>query len=176
MILKPSRGKAGTTPFHLLYCCCCSVTSDSLRPYELQHNRLPCPSWSPRVCSNSRPLSQWCHPAISSSVIPFSSCPQSFPASGFFPMNWLFASGGQSTGASASASVLPVNIQGIEYSFSNDWFDLLAVQGTLKNLLKHHSLKALILQCSAFFMVQLSHPYITHGKTIALTTRTFVGL
>ena len=90
-------------------------------------------------------------------------------------MNWLFTSGGQSTGASASALVLPVNIQGIEYSFRVDWFDLLAVQRTLKSLLKHHSLKALILQCSAFFMVQRSHPYITHGKTIALTTWTFVG-
>ena len=98
-----------------LHCCSLfsrSVMSDSLRPHRLQHTRLPCPSRSPRVCSNSCPLNQWCHPTISSSVAPFSSCPQSFPASGSFPMSWLFSSGGQSIGASASASVLPVNIQG----------------------------------------------------------------
>ena len=86
--------------------------SDSLQPHGLQHTRLPCPSLSPGVCSNSCPLSQWCHQTISSSVTPFSSCPQSFPASGFFLRNQLFTSGGQSTGASTSASVLPMNIQG----------------------------------------------------------------
>ena len=86
----------------------CSVMSDCL---WLQHTRLPCASPAPRACSHSCPSSRWCHPAISSSVVPFSSCPQSFPASGSFPMSWLFTSGGQSTGASASASVLPVNIQ-----------------------------------------------------------------
>ena len=99
--------------------CCCSVPqlSYSLRPHELQHARLPCSSLSPGVCSNSCPLSQLCHPAISSSVVPFSSCSQPFPASGeSFPMSQLFASGGQSIGASASASVLPVNSQG--------WFPL----------------------------------------------------
>ena len=90
--------------------------SSSLWAHELQLSRLPWPSLSPGVCSNSCPLSQWCHPTISSSVVPFSSCPQSFPASGSFPVSQLFASGGQSTGASASASVLPVNIQG--------WFPL----------------------------------------------------
>ena len=79
-----------------------SLISDSLWLHGLQHSRLPCPSLSPRVCSNSRPLSRWCHPTILSSVIPFS-CPQTFPAWGFFPMSWLFESGGQSTGASASA-------------------------------------------------------------------------
>ena len=89
----------------------CSVVSDSLRPHGLQHARPPCPSPTPGTYSNSCPLSQWCHPAISSSVIPFSSCPQSFPASGSFPMSQLFASGGQSFGASASASVLPMNTQ-----------------------------------------------------------------
>ena len=89
-----------------------SVVSDSLRPRGLQHARLPCPSLSPGVCSNSCQLSRWCHPTISSSVVPFSSCPQSFPASGSFSMSWLFASGGQSIGASASGSVLPMNIQG----------------------------------------------------------------
>ena len=92
-----------------------SVMSNSLQPHGLQHDRLPCPSLSPGVYSNSRPLNQWCHPTISSSVIPFS-CLQSFPASGSFPMNWLFASGSQSLGALSSASVLPVNIQG--------WFPL----------------------------------------------------
>ena len=87
--------------------------SNSLWPHELQPTRLPYPSLSPWVCLNSCPLSQWCHPTISSSVIPFSSCLQSFPASGSFPVSQLFASGGQSIGASASASVLPVNIQGL---------------------------------------------------------------
>ena len=90
------------------------VTSDNLWPHGLQHARLPCPLPSPGACSNSCPLSLWCHPTISSSVIPFSSCPQSFPASGSFLMSWLFVSGGQSIGA--SASVLPMNIQ--------DWFPL----------------------------------------------------
>ena len=87
--------------------CCCSA---ALQPYGLHHARLPCASLSPGVCPNSCPLSQWCHPTISSSVIPFSSCPQFFSASGAFPRSWLFASGGQSTGA--SASVLPMNMQG----------------------------------------------------------------
>ena len=88
-----------------------SVVSESLWPHESQHARPPCPSPTPRVHSNSCPLSQWCHPAISSSVIPFSSCPQSLPASGSFPMSQLFAKGGQSIGVSASASVLPMNTQ-----------------------------------------------------------------
>ena len=86
-----------------------SVMSDSLRPHELQHARPPCPSPTPRVHSNSYPSSRWCHPAISSSVVPFSSCPQSFPASGSFPMSHLFTSGGKSIGVSASTSVLPMN-------------------------------------------------------------------
>jgi len=86
--------------------------SDSLRPHGLQHARLPCPSPSHGACSNSWPLSRWCHPTISSSVFPFSSCLQSFPVSGFFPMSWFFSPGGQSTGASASASGLSMNIQG----------------------------------------------------------------
>ena len=96
----------------------CSVVSDSLRPHESQHTRPPCPSPTPGVYPNSCPLSRWCHPTISSSVIPYSSCPQPFPASESFPVSWLFASGGRSIGvsASASASVLPVNIQ--------DWFPL----------------------------------------------------
>ena len=89
----------------------CSVVSDSLWPHELQHTRPPCPSPTPRVYSNSCPLSRWCHPAISSSVVPFSSCPQSLPASGSFPVSQLFASSGPSIGVSASASVLPMNTQ-----------------------------------------------------------------
>ena len=92
----------------------CSVVSDSWRPYGLQHARPPCPSPNPGVYSNSCPLSQWCHPTISSSVVPFSSCPQSLPASESFPTSQLFTWGGQSTGVSASASFLPMNIQ--------DWF------------------------------------------------------
>ena len=93
-----------------------SVMSDSLRPHGLQHTRLPCPSPTPGACSNSCPLSWWCHPTISFSVVPLSSCLQSFPESGAFPMNQFFSSGGQSIGASATASALPMNIQ--------DWFPL----------------------------------------------------
>ena len=89
----------------------CSVMSDSLRPHELQHDRPPCPPPTPGVYSNSCPSSRWCHPAISSSVFPFSSCPQSLPASGSFPVSQLFAWGGQSIGVSASISVLPMNTQ-----------------------------------------------------------------
>ena len=89
----------------------CSVLSDSLGPHGLQHARLACPSPTPRACSNSRPLNWWCYPTISFSVVPFSSCLQSFPASGSFLISWLFSSGGQSIGASASASVLPKNTQ-----------------------------------------------------------------
>ena len=103
----------------------CGVVSDSLRPQGLQWTRLPCPSLSPRVCSNSCPLCRWHHPTDSSSVAPFSFCPQSFPASGSFPISQLFASGGQSIGVSASVSVLPMNSGLI--SFRIDWFDLLAV-------------------------------------------------
>ena len=150
-----------------------SVVSDSWWPHGPQHARLPCSSPSPGVCSNSHPLSWWCHPAISFSVIPFSSCLQSFPASDSFPRSQFFTSGGQNIGVSASTSVLPMNTGLI--SFRMDWLDLLAVQGTLKRLLQHYSSKASILQCSAFFTVQLSHPYMTTGKTIALTRWTFVG-
>ena len=89
----------------------CSVVSDSLWPHRLRHSRIPCPSSSPGVCSNSCPSSKWCHPTISSSVTPFSFCPQSFLASRSFPVCWLFVSGGQSVGASASESVFPMNIQ-----------------------------------------------------------------
>ena len=127
-----------------------SVMSDSLWPHGLQHTRPPCPSSTPRVYSNSCPLSQWCHPTISSSINPFSSHLQYFPASGSFQMSQLI-------------------------SFKIDWFNLTAVQGTLKSVLQHHSSKASILQWSALFTVQLSHSYMTAGKTIALTIWTFVG-
>ena len=101
-----------------------SVMSDSLRPHESQHARPPCPSPIPGVYSNSCPSSRWCHPAISSSVIPCSSCPQSLPASGSFPMSQLFAWGGQSTGVSASASVLPVNTEDWSALGWTDWISL----------------------------------------------------
>ena len=145
--------------------------SNSLWPYGMQLARFPCPSPTPRACSNSCPSSRWCHPTISSSVVPFSSCLQSCPASGSFPMSQFFASGSQSIGV--SVSVLPRNIQ--------DWFPLgltglISLQSRgLKSLLQHHSSKASILWSSAFFMVQLSHPYITTRKTTALTKRTFVS-
>ena len=143
-----------------------SVISDSLQPMDCS-TTLPCLSPTSGAYSNSCSLSQWCHPTILSSVIPFSSRLQSFLASGSFPMSQFFTSGGQSIGVSASASVLPMNIGLI--SFRMDWLDLLAVQGTLKSLLQHHSSKASILWHSAFSTVQLSHPYVTTGKTRALT-------
>ena len=145
--------------------------SNSLRPHGLQHARPPCPSSTPGAWSDSCPSSWWCYPTISSSVIPFSSCLQSFPASGSFPMSqirwpkyWSFI-----------FSISPSNEHPGLSSFRMDWLDLLAVQGTLKSLLQHNSSKASILLCSAFFIVQLSHPYVTTGKTIALTRWTFVG-
>ena len=132
-----------------------------------------CPSPTPGVRSDSRPSSQWCHPAISSSVVPFSSCPQSLPASESFPMSQLLAWGGQSTGVSASASFAPKKSQGWSPSEWTGWISLQS-KGH-KSLLQHHSSKASILRCSAFFTVQLSHPYMTTGKTIALTRQTFIG-
>ena len=128
-----------------------SVVSDSLQPHELQHARPPCPSPTPGVYPNSCPSSQWCHPAISSSVVPFSSCSQSLPASGSFPMSQLFAWGGQSIGVSASASVLPMNTQDWSPLGWTCWISL-QFKG-LKSLLQYHSSKASILQCSAFFIV-----------------------
>ena len=127
-------------PIVLLLLFSCSVVSDSLRPHELQHIRLPCPSLSLRVCSNSCALSWWCHPTISSSVALLSSCPESFPAS----VSWLFASGGQSIGASASASALPMNIQG--------WFPL--------------GLTGLILTCSINMLLQ-KRSQMCHIHTLA---------
>ena len=150
------------------------VVSNSLRLHGLQHARLPCPLPTPRAYLNSWPLSEWWHPTISSSVIPFSSHPQSFPSSGSLQMSQLSASGGQSIG-SFSLSISPSNEHSGLISFRMDWLDLLPVQGTLKSLFQHHSSKASILRCSAFFIVQLSHPYMTTGKTIALTGRNFVS-
>ena len=146
--------------------------SDSLWPHESQHSRPLCSSPPPGVYSNSCPSSQWCHPAISSSVVPFS-CPQSLQASGSFPMSQLFAWGSQSIGVSALASVLPMNTQ--------DWSPLDGLvrspwspRDSQESSPAPHS-KASILQRSAFFTVQLSHPYMITGKTIDLTRRTFVG-
>ena len=147
-----------------------SVVSYSLQPNKLQHARPPCPSTTPRVHPNSCPSSRWCHPAISSSVVPFSSCPQSLPASGSFPMSQLFTWGGQSF----SLSISPSNEHPGLVSFRMNWLDILAVQGTLKSILKHHSSKASILWHSAIFTVQLSHSYMPTGKTIALTRWIFV--
>ena len=163
-----------------------SVVSNSLRLHEPQHTRPPCPSPTPRVYSNSCPLNQWCHPTISSSVGPFSSCSQSFPASGNdesvlhikctsqnctsnesvlyikWPKYWSF-----------SFTISPSNEHPGLICFRMDWLDLLAVQGTLKSLLQQHSSKTSIL-CSAFLIVQLSYPYTTSGKIIALTRWTIV--
>ena len=149
-----------------------SVVSDSLRPHELQHTRPPCPSPTPRVHPNPCPLSQWCHPTVSSSVVPFSSCPHYFPAWGSFPMSQLCMRWPKYW--SFSFNISPSNEHPGLISFRMDWLDLLAVQGTLRSLLQHHSSKVSIFQRSAFFIVQLSHPYMTTGKTIALTRWTFV--
>ena len=151
-----------------------SVTQSclTLRPHGLQHTRPPCPSPNPGAYSNSCPLSQWCHPTISSSLIPFS-CLQSFPASGSFQMSQLFTSGGQSTGVSASASVLPMNIQ--------DWFPLgctgwISLQSKgLSRVFSSITVQKHQFFSSAFFMVKLSHPYMTTGETITLTRWTFVS-
>ena len=141
----------------------CWVVSNSLQPHGLQHAKLFCPSLSLGVCSDSCPLSRWCHLTISSFAAPFSFCLQSFPASGYFPMSQFFKSVGQSSGAAASASVLFNEYSGL-ISFRVDWFDL-AIQGTLKSLFQHHNSNASVLWCSAFFMIQLSHLYMTTGKS-----------
>ena len=142
-----------------------SVVSDSLRPHELQYARPPCPSPTPGVHSDSCPSNWWCHPPISSSVVPFSSCLQSCPSSASFLMSQFFASGAQSFSFSISPSKEYAGL----ISFRINWLDLLAVQGTLKSLLQYHCSKASILWHSPFFMVQLSHPYMTVRKTVALS-------
>ena len=149
--------------------------SNSLRSHGLQHARLPCPSPTPGVYSNSCSLSRWCHPAISSYVVrPLLLPPSIFPSIRVFsnesalcirwPKCWSF-----------SFNISPSNEYSGLISFRMDWLELLAVQGTLKSLLQHHSSKASILWRSAFFILQLSHSYMTTGKTIALTRWTFVG-
>ena len=132
-----------------------SVVSNSFRPHGLQHTRLPCPSSAPGACLNPCPWSQWCHSTISSSVIPFSSCLQSFPASGSFPRSQFFASGDQSIG-SFSLNISSSNKYSELISFRMDWFDLLAVQGTLKSHLQHHSSNAnSLISSSNFLMLSL---------------------
>ena len=184
MLVFPNASlDSGTHPlqtivvYHILHivwaprCCYCSVAQS----YPTLCSPMDCStSVSSRVCLDSCPLGQWYHPTSSSSATPFSSCLQSFPASESFfnesalcirwPKYWSF-----SFSISPSSEYLGL------ISFRVDWFHLLAVQGTLKSLLQHHSLKKSILWLSAFFMVQLSHPYMTTGKAIALTMRTFVS-
>ena len=148
------------------------VRSDSLRSHEAQHARLLCPTLPPWVCSNPQPLSQWCHPTISSSVA-LLLLPSIFPSIRVFSnesalhIKW-------PKYRSFSFTIIPSSEYSRLSSFRMDWLDVLAVQGTLRSLLQHHGLKASILQRSAFFMVQLSHPYLTTGKTTALNTWTFV--
>ena len=143
------------------------IVSNSLQPHSLQYARPPYPSPSPRVCPSSCPLRRWCLPAISSSDALFSICPQSFPASGIFPMSRLLATDDQNSGASVLVSVLSTSIQG--------WFSLkltgliLLSKALFRSLLQHHSSKASILWRSVLFTVQLSQPHVTTGKTIALT-------
>ena len=158
----------------ILFLFSCSAVSDSLRPHGLQHARLPSPSPFPRARSNSCPLSQWCHPTISSSIVPYSSCLQSCPASGSFPRSQLFISGGQSNGASALASVLPMNIQ--------DWFPLgLTGLMSLQSKWLSRVFSNTTVQKYQFFNAQPSlwsnshiHTWLLE-KTIALTIQTFVG-
>ena len=145
--------------------------SNSSQPHGLQHARLPCLSLSLRVHANSCPLSQWCYLTISSSASPFSFCLQSFPALGSFAVSWLFASNGQSIGTSASFSIGPTRECSGLISSRIDWFELPAVQWTLKSLLQHHNSKVSVLWCSAFFMVQFSHLYMTTGKTKPLLAK-----
>ena len=151
------------TSSHIICYCSVAKSCPTLQLHELQHIMLPCPSVSPRVCSNSCTLSQWCHPTISLLLLPsiFPSI-RVFSNESVLPIRWLKY-------WSFSFSLSPSNEYSGLISFRMDWLDLLAVQGTLKSLLQHHSSKASILQHSAFFIIQLSHAYVTTGKTIALT-------
>ena len=151
-----------------------SVVSHSLRPHVPQHTRPPCPSPTPGVHPSSCPLSWWCYPTISSSCHPLPLVPPLFPSIRVFsnesalhikwPEYWSF-----------SFNISPSNEYPGLISFRMDWLDLVAVQGTLKSLLQHHSSKASILQHSAFFTAQLSHPYMTTGKIIGLTRWTLLA-
>ena len=147
--------------------------SNSLRPHESQHARSPCPSPTPAVYPNLCPSSWWWHPTISSSVAPSVPVPNPSSIRYFSNESTLHIRWTKYWSFSFSISSSSEH-QGLT-SFRMDWLDLLAVQGTLKSLLQHHGSKASILRCSAFFTVQLSHPYMTTGKTIALIRRTFVG-
>ena len=147
--------------------------SDSLWPHGLQHTRPPCASPTPGVYSNSCPSSRWCHPAISSSVVSFSSLLQSFVASGSFQMSQLFASGGQSIGVSASTSVLPMTI--LDW-FPLGWIDWISLQTKgLSRVFSNTTVQKHQFFGAQLSIVQLLHPYLTTGKTIALTTWNFVG-
>ena len=160
--------------FCMYYACqfSLSVVSDSLRPHGLQQARLPCPSPTPRACWNSCPMSWWCYPTKLILCPPLLLLPSVFPSIRVFsnesvlpimwPTCWVFS-------ISSSNEYLGL------ISFRIDWFDLLAVQGTLKSLLQNNSLKASVLQHSALLMIQHSHPYMTTGNTIALTIWTFTG-
>ena len=144
------------------------VMSNPLRPHGLQLTRLPCPSPTPGACSNSCPQSRWCHPTISSSAIPFSSCRQFCSASGYFPMSQFFASGGQSIGVSASASVLPMNIQGW---FPLVWYPCNPMDSQESSpASRFQSINSLVLN----LLYGLSHLYMTTGKTIVLTRWTLL--
>ena len=150
-----------------------SVLSDSLWPHGLQHSRSPCPSPTPGVYSNSYPLSQWWHPTISFSVVPFSSCLQSFPKSRSFQMSEFFDSGGQSFGVSASASVVPMNLH---YWFPLGWTSWISLQSNgLSRVISNTTVQKHQFLNSAFFIIQLSQPYMTTGKTTALARWTFVS-
>ena len=148
--------------------------SNSLQTYGLQYARPPCTSPTPRVYPNSCTLSWWCHPTISSSVIPFSSRLQSFLALGSFQMSQFFSSGGQSIGLSALASVLPMNIEDWSLLGCTGWISLLS-KGLSKVFSNTTVQKHQFFGTQLSFIVKLSHPYMTTGKTIALTRQTFVG-
>ena len=164
MLIKPvtigSWGQWGSPDLLLLFSH--SVECNSLQFHGLQHARLPCLSLSPGICSDSCPLSQWCYLTISSYAALLSFCFQSFLASESFPVSQLFTAGGQSIRASASAN--PSNEYSGLISFRIDWFDLLAVQGTLKSLLQHHNSKPSVPWFSAFFMTQFSRSYLKLEK------------
>ena len=142
-----------------------SVVPNSLWPHALQHTRLPCPSSTPGACSNSSPSSQWCHPTISSSVVPFSSCLQPFPASGSFPVSVLHSRWPKYW--SFSFSISSSNGYSGLISFRIDWLCILQSKALSRVFSNTTVQKTSILWCSAFFIVQLSHPYTTTGKTIA---------
>ena len=151
-----------------------SFMSDSLWPHGLQHARFPCPAPTPRACSKSCPLSRWCHPTISSLCHPLFILPSIFPSIRVFSSEWVLCIRWPKYWSFSFSISSSSEYSGL-ISFSMDWLDLLAVQETHKSVLQHHSSKASILQHSAFFIVQLSHPYMTPRKTIALTRWTFVG-